>query len=120
MTLPNEIILDGTSYTIFQHQNEGGHRPKAINDEMTVTGKRSRQIGWLPREWTVTIWADADIKDSLEAIWEEDGSSTYAHTFKLGSDGDLYNVTLDDFKVQNKEAPQARYLIEVLFKEFPS
>lgn len=118
MPLPYLAYIDGNPYYIHQHNFSGGHSPKTITEEITITGKRSRQFGWGPREWQVTIWADYDTKEYLNSVWEDDSSSSYTHTFRIGDIGTSYTVTFDDISINNKEAVEERYLVQITAKEW--
>jgi len=118
MTLPIYLYIDDDTFTIHQHKFSGGERPKTLTDEITITGKRSRQFGWGPREWQVTVWLTPDDKTALEILWEEDSAVTYTHNWKIGEDGDEYTVTLDELGFSPKESVCERYLGNIKAKEW--
>lgn len=68
--LSTKIYLDDNEFIIFQHNFSGGHRPKAVNSEITISGKRSRQFAWSPREETLKAPALYENKRAEESYIE--------------------------------------------------
>ena len=118
--LPTKIYLDDNEFIIFQHNFSGGHRPKAVNSEITISGKRSRQFAWSPREWKFTLWLKPEDKSKLENIWADDGAASHCqHTLRIDSStAYAYTVTFDEYEPKPHEAVEERWLADISLVEF--
>mgnify|MGYP000455393445 CR=1 FL=1 len=120
MALPTKIYLDDNEFIIYQHNFSGGYRTKAITDEMTITGKRSRQFAFNPREFQFTVWLTPDYKNKLESLWYDDGAGISAvHYLKVGEGSSYsYSVTFDSYELKPHPAVEERYLADITLKEW--
>jgi len=120
MSVPTRIYLDGNEFIIYQNKFSGGVRTKALTDEMTISGKRSRQFAWNPIEWKFTIWLTPDTKNKLDYIWSDDGALlAAAHTLQIGSNSTYsYSVTFDEYELSFHDAVEERWLADITLKEY--
>lgn len=118
--LSTKIYLDDNEFIIFQHNFSGGHRPKAVNSEITISGKRSRQFAWAPREWKFTLWLKPEDKSKLENVWADDGAASHCqHTLRIDSStAYAYTVTFDEYEPKPHEAVEERWLADITLKEY--
>lgn len=120
MALPTSVYLNGSQYYIYQLQYDSlGKRDKRVTEEMTITGRRSRQLGWGPRSFDMTLWLTANNKAALDTIWESENSTSYTVTLKIDSlSATSYYVTFDEYSISPHEAVEERYLATVKFTEW--
>jgi|WetSurMetagenome_2_1015567.scaffolds.fasta_scaffold195927_2 hypothetical protein len=120
MTLPTSIYLNSTQIYIYQLQYDSlGVREKRVTEERTITGQRSRQLGWGPRTFAMTLWLRNTEKTFLDNLWESETNTSYCTTLKIDSLTSMsYSVTFDEYTVAPHEAVDDRYLANVKFTEW--
>lgn len=120
MALPTLVYINSSPFYIYQKQYQNfGTKEKKVVEERTITGKRSRQLGWGPRSFSMTLWLTPDNKVTLDSLWESETNSQYTANLQIDLPTSYtYTVTFDEYSINPLEAVEERWLATVKFTEW--